>query len=183
MHPRTSETNPLRIDALEPLGGGRLGLTLCPGKQDPHAMTGPWARDLAQDLAAIVAWGAGALVTLMETHELIALGVGDLGAAAGRHGLDWYHLPIRDAAVPDAAFAAAWPAASAALRGRLHAGGAVLVHCRGGLGRSGLVAAGLLIELGEAPVTALARVRRARPQAVETSAQERYVLNWPWRTS
>jgi len=39
-----------------------------------------------------------------------------------------------------------------------------------------LVAAWLLIELGEKPATALQRVRAARPGAVETVEQEKYVL-------
>lgn len=168
-----STSNPTLETAL----AGRLGLTLCPGKQDRYSQTGPWARDLA----AISDWGAGALVTLMEGHELTQLGVGDLGSAARRQGLDWHHLPIPDVSVPDATFAAAWPTASAVLREHLRAGRGVLVHCRGGLGRSGLVVAGLLIELGEAPAAALARVRAVRPGAVETAAQERYVLSWPWQ--
>ena len=55
-------------------------------------------------------------------------------------------------------------------------GESVVVHCRGGLGRTGLVAARLLVELGESPVSALVRVRAARPGAVETVEQEKYVL-------
>lgn len=183
MRTLTSTTHPLQIATLETPAGGRLGLTLCPGKQDPRAMTGPWARDLTLDLAAISAWGAGALVTLMASHELVQLGVGGLGAATRQHGLDWHHLPIRDVSVPNATFVADWPAASKALHAHLCEGHGVLVHCRGGLGRSGLVAAGLLIELGEAPARALARVRALRPGAVETAEQERYVLSWPWRCS
>jgi len=55
-------------------------------------------------------------------------------------------------------------------------GQSIVVHCRGGLGRTGMVAARLLVELGEKPVTALQRVRAARPGAVETVEQEEYVL-------
>lgn len=51
----------------------------------------------------------------------------------------------------------------------------MLVHCRGGLGRAGTVAAALLIELGETPREALRKVRAARPGAVETRGQERYI--------
>ncbi len=49
----------------------------------------------------------------------------------------------------------------------------VLVHCRGGLGRSGMIVARLLAERGEtAPID---RVRRARPGAVETEDQAAWV--------
>jgi ADP-ribosyl-[dinitrogen reductase] hydrolase len=31
---------------------------LCPGKYDPHAVTGAWNRDLNRDLDTIRDWGA-----------------------------------------------------------------------------------------------------------------------------
>ena len=46
----------------------------------------------------------------------------------------------------------------------------------GGLGRSGMIAARLLVELGEEPRAAIQRVRQVRPGAIETAAQEDYVL-------
>jgi ADP-ribosyl-[dinitrogen reductase] hydrolase len=174
--PRTSDTHPLQIASLDTPGGGRIGMTFCPGKQDALAITGPWARDLDTDLAAIRAWGASALVTLMETHELEHLEVGRLGEAAKSIGLDWYHLPIRDVSVPSGAFETQWRTSGEELRGRLLGGQSLVVHCRGGLGRTGLIAARLLIELGEVPRKALQRVRSARPGAVETREQELYLL-------
>ena len=176
MNPRTSDTHPLQIAFVETPGNGKIGMTFCPGKQDPHAMTGHWDRNLESDLAAIANWGATALVTLMELHELERVGVSGLGVAAAEQGLDWYHLPIRDVSVPSVAFEAEWVDAGRALRSRLMGGESVVVHCRGGLGRTGLIAARLLVELGEAPVSALQRVRTARPGAVETMGQEKYVL-------
>jgi len=50
------------------------------------------------------------------------------------------------------------------------------VHCKGGLGRAGMVAALLLIETGDPPGAAIRKVRAVRPGAIETPAQERYVL-------
>jgi ADP-ribosyl-[dinitrogen reductase] hydrolase len=55
-------------------------------------------------------------------------------------------------------------------------GESIVVHCRGGPGRTGVIAARLLIELGESPQRALSRVRAARPGAVENREQEIYVL-------
>ncbi len=95
--PRTSATHPIQIAVLHPLpGAGRIGLTLCPGKTQPDALTGPWARDLATDLDAIAAWGAAAVVTLIEPHEFVELAVQDLGPAVARRHMDWLHLPIPD---------------------------------------------------------------------------------------
>jgi len=77
MHARTSQSHPLQIDTLGPVGRGRLGLTFCPGKFDPHAQTGAWDRDLDTDLRTLRDWGASTVVTLMETDELELLRVPD----------------------------------------------------------------------------------------------------------
>ena len=59
---------------------------------------------------------------------------------------------------------------------RLDAGENILVHCRGGLGRAGMIAARLLVETGGVePEVAIERVRAVRPGAIETGAQERWV--------
>jgi protein-tyrosine phosphatase len=54
---------------------------------------------------------------------------------------------------------AVWAAA------QLRAGRTVLVRCRAGLNRSGLVTAQTLIELGDDPRMAIERVRRARSES------------------
>ena len=177
---RTSQSHPLYIAPVEVASGlGRIGVTFAPGKTDPHAASGAWARDLAADLDAIVAWPAQTLVTLIEPHEFELLGIPTLGEEARRRGLDWRALPIRDVSVPGPAFEAVWPAQSAALRAKLAAGENVVVHCRGGLGRAGMIAARLLVESGIDPETAIARIRAARPGAIETRDQEHWVGTGP----
>jgi ADP-ribosyl-[dinitrogen reductase] hydrolase len=111
----------------------------------------------------------------MEAHELELLRVPDLGDRVWRAGLHWWHLPIVDGGVPDVRFEHAWNRAGEDLRRRLVAGEGIVVHCRGGLGRTGVVAARLLVEFGEAPESALFRVRRARAGTVENRLQEEYV--------
>lgn len=169
---RTSQSHPLQI-AEVPAGSaqGRIGITFCPGKRDPLALSGAWARDLAADLAVIAAWGAHHVLTLVEPHELLMLKVPQLGSAIRAHGLQWHHLPIADFSVPDAAFEQQWLSTGRTLRQALRQGEAVLVHCKGGLGRAGMISARLLVELGLPPVEAIRAVRRARPGAIETPAQ------------
>ncbi len=180
---RTSLTHPLRIDELDcqPQAPGVIGITFCPGKCGDSVHGAPWARDLALDLTVIARWGATAVITLVESHELSTLGVAHLGDAVRRHGMAWHHLPIPDLQAPGAAFQQAAGDALRQTLAALHRGEKVLVHCRGGLGRAGTVAASMLIELGEAPGTALQRVRQARPGAVETPAQAQYLHGYqPW---
>jgi ADP-ribosyl-[dinitrogen reductase] hydrolase len=174
---RTSQTDPLRIDAVAAgATPGVIGITICPGKHDRHAMNGPWARDLQADLAAIRDWGATTLVTLIEDHEFELLKVPSLGRAARELGLDWHHLPITDVSIPGRPFEAGWKKSGPVLLERLRRGERIAVHCRGGLGRSGLVAAKLLTELGVPPRDAINRVRAVRRGAIETAEQEAYVM-------
>ncbi len=182
--PKTSESSPLRIAAVTPADGhGRIGITLCPGKRDPYGMSGAWARDLETDLDAIQRWGATAVVTLIEEHEFKLLSVRGLpGKVRDRH-MEWWHLPIRDGKSPPAqGFEDRWAVAGEAFRDRLRLGFDVLVHCRGGLGRAGTIAARLLVELGERPDEAIRRVRKVRPGAIERGPQEDHVAQCTPRT-
>ena len=168
---RTSQSHPLRIDELPLPGGGRIGLTFCPGKHQDDALTGAWRRDLELDLDAVVDWGAAAVVTLVTATELVELNVANLGPAVQARGLQWLHLPIEDAQTPTAEWMVAWRVASPGLHAILDDGGKVLVHCKGGLGRAGTVAGLLLVEAGVSPDEAVLRVRSARPGAIETRGQ------------
>ncbi len=172
----TSQNAPLQIAEIT-VGryDGRIGITFAPGKKQPYGLTGPHDRDLGIDLDAVAAWGAGAVLTLMEDYELASRKIAGIGAAVQARHMEWHHAPIVDMAVPGPAFEAAWPALSARLRGLTARGGRVLVHCRGGLGRAGMIAARLLVEDGMDPAAAIAAVRAVRPGAIETRAQERWV--------
>jgi ADP-ribosyl-[dinitrogen reductase] hydrolase len=174
---KTSLTHPLQIAAVAAGAGfGRVGITLCPGKCDRHAMSGEWERDLVVDLDAVRDWGAAAVVTLVEPKELTLLKVERLGEEVLRRNMLWFHLPIVDASIPDQRFEQEWEIAGEEVRALLRGGRDVLVHCRGGLGRAGMIAARLLVELGMDPAEAIARVRAVRPGAIETREQERFVL-------
>ena len=106
---RTSHSHPLQIAEVKAGPGmGKLGLTFCPGKQQLHAASGAWCRDLGLDVAEIARWNAAAVVTLIEDHELASLGVVALGDVMRDAHMTWFHLPIRDVGVPDARFEEAW---------------------------------------------------------------------------
>lgn len=175
---RTSQTHPLRIDEVKAgEAGGRIGLTFCPGKCGPSISGYMWKRDLAADLDVVAAWGAQAVVTLIEHKEFAMLEVNELGTQVSNRGMEWHHLPIVDVQPPDDRFESAWAHSGPRLLSILREGGRVLVHCRGGLGRAGTVGARLLVELGVSPSEAVARVRAARPRAIETREQLNYVLS------
>ncbi|MFB3826996.1 MAG: ADP-ribosylglycohydrolase family protein [Bryobacteraceae bacterium] len=175
---RTSATHPLRIDGVSvPGSAGVIGMTLCPGKKQWNPASGDWDRDLHVDLAAVVSFGAAALVTLLAPEEFseLSLSTAQLSAAVAAAGVEWHHLPIRDAGVPDRGFEELWTYAGLRLRRLLRAGRSIVVHCKGGLGRTGAIAARLLVELGAAAADAVEQVRAARPGAIENNAQEQHV--------
>ena len=182
---QTSETDPIRVAAVTPGDGhGRIGITLCPGKTDPAGLSGAWARDLGADLDAIERWGATAVVSLITDEEIDYLGVRNLAAAVRARHMEWWHAPIPDGRPPGSDFEDRWAAVGAAVRDRLRAGFDIVVHCKGGLGRAGTVAARLLVEFGASADDAVRRVREARsPYAVETRSQEAHVAACAGRAS
>ena len=171
---KTSQSHPLEIAHVE-VAGGRLGMTFCPGKKQPRALSGDWDRDLDADLEAVRRWQPAAVVTLIESHELEELEVPELGARIEDAGIDWHHVSIPDAGIPAAVAEARWHYTAARAARLLSEGRGVLLHCKGGLGRTGTMAARLAIQLGWEPDEAIRAVRAARPGAIENDLQESYV--------
>lgn len=172
---QTSRSHPLLFASVHPTGvPGEIGMTICPGKIQQSALSGTWERDLQIDMAAILDWGTNVLVTLMEPRELVTYQVAGIREAVPE-GIQHYVLPIRDGSVPDAPWEEAWRTVGPVVRECLRGGRRVVIHCRGGLGRTGLVTARLLVEFGEDAESAIARVRAVRPGAIENRQQEDYV--------
>ena len=115
------------------------------------------------------------------SQELAQLAITRLGVEVQRRGMEWLHLPVPDVSTPGPEFEAGWPAVSNHLRSRLDAGENILIHCRGGVGRSGMIAARLLVESGADAEEAIARVRAARPGAIETWEQVQWAKWGPRR--
>jgi hypothetical protein len=152
-------SEPLAIAGLALPGGGRLGICRLPGAQGR----------LAADLRAIAEWRPTLVVSLTERAEMDACAA--LAEQLRPAGIGWRHFPVRDYGVPEGTGRGAWPQLAVELHAVLDRGEGVLLHCRGGRGRSGMAALRLLVERGEKPEEALARLREVRPGAVETEAQ------------
>jgi len=54
--------------------------------------------------------------------------------------------------------------------------GRIVLYCLGGIGRTGTIAARLLVQFGMDPSEAIRRVRATRTGAIQTREQEEYVL-------
>lgn len=176
MPARTSDTHPIRVDFVPSnrLGlSGRLGLTFAPGKQN-LGITGPWARDLELDLERLQRqYGTTVLISLLDLWEFDRLKIPHLRTAAVSRGIESWWFPIADGGVPDSMEEFRELIGRATHRLRL--GQTVVVHCMGGLGRAGTVAACCGVACGLEPQAAIALVRETRPGAVERLCQERWI--------
>lgn len=121
----------------------------------------------AEGAQALARAGVDLVLSLTEASE-------DPGLAATLQaaGLVQLTLPIPDYGVPDAAAAPVLAQALAVLQ----AGGHFALHCRGGCGRSGMIALRLMRMAGEPGDAALQRLRAVRPCAIETPEQLAWAL-------
>lgn len=177
---RTSDTHPIRVDFIphEALGlPGKLGMTFAPGMKDFD-----WERDAAKDLRRLKEeCGADVLVSLMEDFEYgdERYDMGGLDAfrdAVEAAGIEFRHFPILDVDVPRPEQDEEYAGYIGGVVSDLEAGKTIVAHCRGGIGRTGTVAASVLVGVGHEPDEAIAIVREARsPRMLEVEWQEEYV--------
>ena len=95
-------------------------------------------------------------------------------AAAEASGIRFISFPIPDRGVPASGAAAA--TLIAVTSDALEAGKNVAVHCRQGIGRSGLIAAVVLVNSGLDPEQAIRVVSSARGVAVPETADQRLFI-------
>lgn len=130
---------------------------------DPHA--------LAATLDSPALLGSAVLIALAETHELPDDHWRHLQDALDQRHRRLEQLPIEDFSVPDAAFLKEWQIRSPQYHDILDQGGTIGVTCHYGAGRSGTIAAYLMIERGARPDEAIACVRQVFPESIESSRQ------------
>ncbi len=160
----------LRVDFL-PLSFANeaaIGITILPGRRD-------WQRSLSEDIQEILSLGISAVVSLVTLDELKTYQVETLHLDLRGKNLEVLHSPILDQGVPSLANLTeilSWIDQMAA------AGKKILIHCLGGLGRSGTIAACYLIWKNGVPAQeAISIVRKARSERAIESAQQLNFIN------
>lgn len=153
---------------------GNLFLSSCPGKKvrlnGPVNGRGGVCRDLRHDLRRIKELGVGCVVCCLDDEELQYLGAPweEYAQAADELCLDVLRIPTPEGlAPPDAALLDAH--LTQLIERYTLRGVPVLVHCRGGVGRAGLVACCWALKLGlcgwlETPVGRASRLSCTAPE-------------------
>lgn len=179
---KTSASDPIRVDWL-PIGGpGRLGLTFAPGKRGDSLYSDVrWDRELTVDLDRLATdLDATALVCLLEEHELQTLAIPSLVAEATARGMRVLRLPIRDTGTPSSMSELA--ALLASIEAEIQSGGSVVIHCNGGLGRTGTVAGCYLVDHGLSAPQAMRVLHEVRgPRCPETVGQQAFIARYAAR--
>jgi protein-tyrosine phosphatase len=176
---RTSETDPISVDLLsdDEVGTpGRLGMTFAPGMW-AGSVRGRWERDLAADMRALEEeHETDVLVSLMEDHEYRGYRIPELLEQDSIGNIEILRFAIEDMGVPREAESERFQTFVQDIIWRLEQDQNVVVHCRGGLGRTGTLAACVLVALGRHTADeAIAAVREARKGTIQTREQEDFV--------
>ncbi|WP_327001462.1 tyrosine protein phosphatase [Dactylosporangium sp. NBC_01737] len=145
-----------------------------PGPGRLSTMAKPRGGDwLADEMTALHAAGVDVLVSALTAAELHEVDLVAEPGEAHAAGLEFVSVPIPDRGVPEPA--AVLPELRR-LAGRVRDGAHVVTHCRIGIGRASLLAAGVLVFNGLAPDDAWHRIEQARGLAVPDTPQQR---EWP----
>lgn len=153
--------------------GGYVAMSGFPGLEtafDGEAYIDP--DSMGETLSGLRKAGATSVIILAEEAEFPPGTFQLLQKVAGQVTLDIEFLPIEDFSVPDATFMESWELRRPALFEELAGGGTVAVCCQYGAGRSGLIAAYILIESGVPADQAITQVRQHFDEAIESKEQE-----------
>lgn len=148
---------------IESIGEGFIATMAYPGSE----------QDSAAAIACLARDGIRRVVSLLEPAEAAALGLGSEAQLVTAESMSFVSYPIPDMGLP--ASVNSFAALARDLYGRIESGDNTLVHCRGGVGRSGLLAAAVLLCSGMEAQRACEQVTRIRGlRSPETSEQ------WDW---
>ena len=116
------------------------------------------------------------LVSLIEVHEFDQfISYPKFEEKIGKRNFSWFFHPLKDMTAPDEIFRERFFETESHLLENLRSGKKIAIHCKGGLGRSGTIAALLLRHLGFSAEKSIELVRKSRPGAIETKEQEIFI--------
>ncbi|WP_163130847.1 dual specificity protein phosphatase family protein [Agarivorans sp. Alg241-V36] len=154
------------IFAVDVSDNAQLLLTPCPGTKGV---------DLSTSLQQLCYKNSPALITLMTKQELADNDLSDLPKTSVTHDMQWFHLPLADDTVPDEEWEAQFQTLLPRFLQLLNNGMNLTIHCKGGSGRTGLLAARIMLAMGFELDDAISKIKAVRPNAFTVPAQQTYI--------
>ena len=156
---------------------GKIFLTCFPGRKGTEVT---YSESIfLEDLNNFNNLGCNTILSLVEDSEFEKLcDKKNFVRSIYAKNLKWTHMPIEDLKAPDRQFNEKWETTKVLLKNDLIEGRNIILHCMGGKGRSGTIAAILLVEFGEKNKEAIEIVRERRKGAIETKEQEDFILSY-----
>mgnify|MGYP002631721328 CR=1 FL=1 len=148
---------------------GKLIFTPCPGLKGVST---------SKALSQLKEAGAVALITLMSDSELGQNGLNDFKQQVSDSGLTWFHMPIEDDQAPGIEFESCWRSFHQQIEALLSNGKSIAIHCKGGSGRTGLMAALLLTSRNQAPDEVIKQIQAIRPRSLTLDEHTHYLTQW-----
>jgi protein tyrosine phosphatase (PTP) superfamily phosphohydrolase (DUF442 family) len=152
-------------------------------RKDLYWVDGPWHGKLAMaarprggdwlsdDIANWKRAGMDAVLSLLTPDEEQSMNLQEEAGEARKQGMEFTSFPIPDRQIPSSE--AKWSGVLEEVTRALSEGKNVVVHCRQGIGRSGLVATCLLVRKGMSPGAAVEIASAARGISVPETSEQR----------
>ncbi|HEX7644000.1 MAG TPA: protein-tyrosine phosphatase family protein [Burkholderiaceae bacterium] len=149
------------IYKIQQIGAGFLAVMAKP-------VSGEW---IAEEFRGIATLGVRRLVSLMEIEEMREVGLAREPDLCRENSMGYIHFPIRDRGLPASLEKTVLLVKD--LHAQIKSGKNTAIHCRAGIGRSGLIAACVLVREGYAPEDAFRSVSKARKAEVPDTLEQR----------
>ena len=134
--------------------------------------SGEWIED---EFSGIANWGIDRIVLLLESHEAVEVGLGDEQQIAQKYNMELISYPMPDKGLPHSV--KDYLGFTKRLYHEASGGLNTVIHCWAGIGRTGIIAAGVLLYCGYEPKDAFKTISKQRGVAVpDTQEQIDWVL-------
>ena len=133
---------------------------------------------IEEEFAGIAKEGINLVVSLLEKKEEYSVGLSREEELCKANDMDFMSYPIPDMGLPDSV--RGYRDVVKTIYKKVHSGASVVVHCRAGIGRTGIVTTGVLLRSGMDPEESFKLVSESRGIRVPDTEEQRewVVLNY-----
>lgn len=134
--------------------------------------------ELGASMQLIVDAGINCIVSLLETQEAKELGLADEQTLAKQHQIEFVSVPVADLQLPQSEQEFALQ--SKRIHKSISEGKNTLVHCRSGVGRTGMLCAAILAHSGCSVKEVITKISTQRGMQVPDTPEQLQWLTQNW---